>query len=139
MAAVELYKQKPPFDPSKCTAFVFITAGRDSIGDVLGELGEIDAVKERASTLGVYDIVSRAEALTYGELKEIVQEKIRRINKVLSTVTLVNREKDTDANLHGFCRDGDGGFIYINPPENKLDANGRLWWDYVPGKRKPGT
>jgi DNA-binding Lrp family transcriptional regulator len=136
MTAIEQYKQKQPFDPSKYTAFVFIEPDWGFEDSVLTELDKIDAVKERASVYGVYTIIARVQTLTLDELKGTVKEKIRKIGNVHSTLTNMYFGKDTEPDFHGFCRNESGGFSYINPPEDKLDESGRRWWDYVPEKKK---
>jgi DNA-binding Lrp family transcriptional regulator len=52
-------------------------------------LKEIPEVKETYVVYGVYDIVARIEAETRQEFKEIVSIKIRRLDKIRSTLTMI--------------------------------------------------
>lgn len=60
--------------------------------ELLKELREIENVKEAYSVYGVYDIVVRVEADTMERLKEIVTWRIRRLDKVRSTLTMIVME-----------------------------------------------
>ena len=70
-------------------AFVLINAEIGSEDDVLGELRRLDNVKESYVVYGVYDIVAKVEADSMDKLKEIVTWKIRRLDKVRSTLTMI--------------------------------------------------
>jgi DNA-binding Lrp family transcriptional regulator len=56
---------------------------------VLEELRKIDAVKEAYMLYGVYDVIAKVEADTMDKLKEIVTWKVRRLDKVQSTQTMM--------------------------------------------------
>ena len=71
------------------TAFVMINTEIGSEKEVLDEIRKIDAVKESYLTYGVYDIVAKVSADTMDNLKEIVTWKVRLINKLRSTLTMV--------------------------------------------------
>jgi len=60
--------------------------------ELLKELKEIENVKEAYSVYGVYDIIVKVEADTMERLKEIVTWKIRRLDKVRSTLTMIVME-----------------------------------------------
>lgn len=70
-------------------AFVLINAEIGSEDEVVGELRKIEHVKESYVVYGVYDIVAKVEADSMDKLKEIVTWKIRRLDKVRSTLTMI--------------------------------------------------
>ena len=70
-------------------AFVLINAEIGSEDEVVTELRKISTVKESYVVYGVYDIVAKVEAESMDKLKEIVTWKIRRLDKVRSTLTMI--------------------------------------------------
>ena len=70
-------------------AFVLINAEIGSENDVLAELKKIDNVKEAYVVYGVYDIIAKVEADTMDKLKSMVTWRIRRLDKVRSTLTMI--------------------------------------------------
>ncbi|MGA2459981.1 MAG: Lrp/AsnC ligand binding domain-containing protein [Candidatus Bathyarchaeia archaeon] len=70
-------------------AVVLINAEIGSEDEVAGELRKISNVKESYVVYGVYDIVAKVEADSMDKLKEIVTWKIRRLDKVRSTLTMI--------------------------------------------------
>lgn len=70
-------------------AFVLINAEIGSEGEVLNELRKVEGIEEACSVYGVYDIVAKVRAESMEKLKDIVTWKIRRINKVRSTLTMI--------------------------------------------------
>jgi DNA-binding Lrp family transcriptional regulator len=74
-------------------AFVLINTEIGSMEDVLQVLNDIPNVKEAYMVYGVYDIIAKVEADTMTKLKEIVTWKIRRIDKVRSTLTTIVMEE----------------------------------------------
>ncbi len=71
------------------TAFVLINAEIGSEGDVLKDLNAIPEVKEAYMVYGVYDIIARIETDTMQDLKDTISWKIRRLDKVRSTLTMI--------------------------------------------------
>lgn len=71
------------------TAFVLINAEIGSESEVLKGLKEIGEVKEAHMVYGVYDIIARISTETMQELKDIISWKIRRLDKVRSTLTMI--------------------------------------------------
>ena len=71
------------------SAFLLINADLSSEDEVAGELRKIPNVKESYVTYGIYDIVTRVEAESMEKLKEIVTWKIRRLDKMRSTLTMI--------------------------------------------------
>lgn len=70
------------------TAFVLIDTEIGSEADVLKAVKKVEGVDEAYAVYGVYDIVARVKADTMDKLKEIVTWRIRRLDKVKSTVTM---------------------------------------------------
>ncbi len=70
-------------------AIVLINAEIGSEDEVVAELRKIGNVKESYVVYGVYDIVAKVEADSMDKLKEIVTWKIRRLDKVRSTLTMI--------------------------------------------------
>ena len=57
--------------------------------EVLKGLKDIKEVEEAHMVYGVYDIIARIETDTMQELKDIISWKIRRLDKVRSTLTMI--------------------------------------------------
>ena len=53
------------------------------------DLQNIEGVEEAYSVYGVYDVVAKIEADSMDKLKEIITWRIRRLNKVRSTLTMI--------------------------------------------------
>ncbi|MBX5321060.1 MAG: Lrp/AsnC ligand binding domain-containing protein [Candidatus Bathyarchaeota archaeon] len=70
-------------------AFVLINTEIGSEADVLRDLKKIEGVEEAFAVYGVYDIIARVGAETMDKLKEIVTWRIRRLDKVRSTLTMI--------------------------------------------------
>ncbi len=70
-------------------AFVLINAEIGSEDSVVKELKGVPQVKEAYMVYGVYDIVAKVAADSMDKLKEIITWKIRRLNKVKSTLTMI--------------------------------------------------
>jgi DNA-binding Lrp family transcriptional regulator len=56
---------------------------------VIKRLNEIPQVKEIFAVYGVYDIITQLEAASIKELKDLISSKIRRIDGVRSTLTMI--------------------------------------------------
>jgi len=70
-------------------AFVLINADLGAEEDLLKKLRDIQNVKEVYVVYGVYDIVAKIEADTMEKVKETITWKIRRLDKVRSTLTMI--------------------------------------------------
>ena len=70
-------------------AFVLINAEMGAEANVLKAASSIPEVKEAHLVYGVYDIITMVEAATMQELKDAISWKIRRIEKVRSTITMI--------------------------------------------------
>ncbi|MGC8569016.1 MAG: Lrp/AsnC family transcriptional regulator [Nitrososphaeria archaeon] len=71
------------------TAYVLINTDMGYEGDVLKELKNIPGVKEVYLVYGVYDIIAKVEAESMEQVKEIITWKIRRLEKVRSTLSMI--------------------------------------------------
>ncbi|MFQ6054118.1 MAG: Lrp/AsnC family transcriptional regulator [Candidatus Bathyarchaeia archaeon] len=71
------------------TAFVLINAEIGAENEVLKDLKGIEEVKEAHMVYGVYDIIARVETDTMQDLKDTISWKIRRLDKVRSTLTMI--------------------------------------------------
>jgi DNA-binding Lrp family transcriptional regulator len=74
-------------------AFVLFNVETGSEDFVLKQLKNISSIEEAYVSYGVYDLIVRINAGTMEELKEIVTHKIRAINQVRSTLTLMMIEE----------------------------------------------
>ncbi len=70
-------------------AFVLINADLGGEEELVRELRSIENVKEVCIVYGVYDIVVKIEANTMEKVKETITWKIRRLDKVRSTLTMI--------------------------------------------------
>lgn len=70
-------------------AFVLINTEIGSEADVLKDLKKVEGVEEAFSVYGVYDIIAKVSTDTMDKLKEIVTWRIRRLDKVRSTLTMI--------------------------------------------------
>jgi DNA-binding Lrp family transcriptional regulator len=68
---------------------VLINADLGAEDDLLKDLRDIEFVKEVYIVYGVYDIVVKIEADTLEKVKETITWKIRRLEKVRSTLTMI--------------------------------------------------
>jgi len=70
-------------------AYVLINCDIGSEEFVMSELKEIDLVKEVNGTFGAYDIVVLVKADTVESLRDAISWKIRKIEKIRSTLTMM--------------------------------------------------
>ena len=74
------------------TAFVLINTELGSETDVLKDLKKVEGVAEVYAVYGTYDVVAKVKAETMDRLKEIVTVRIRKVNNVRATLTLMSSE-----------------------------------------------
>ena len=74
-------------------AYVLINCDLGSEDQIIEELKHISDVKEVHGTFGAYDIVSKVESDQVSTLRETIMWKIRKIDKVRSTLTLMGMDK----------------------------------------------
>lgn len=77
------------------TAIVLLNTDIGSEDEVLEQLSRIDGVVEASVVYGVYDVVVKVKAKTIEELKEIITNRIRKLSKVKSTLTMIVVEGKT--------------------------------------------
>jgi DNA-binding Lrp family transcriptional regulator len=70
-------------------ALVLMNVESGSEDEVLKELKRLEGVEEAYTSYGVYDLIAKIKADTMEQLKETVTRKIRALNKVRSTLTLI--------------------------------------------------
>ena len=74
-------------------AFVLINVESGSEVEVLDEIKKSKGVEEAFYAYGVYDIIAKIQAETMEKLREAVAQRMRGINKVRSTLTLIIMEE----------------------------------------------
>lgn len=70
-------------------AFVLVNADLGGEEELVKELKKIENVKEVFVVYGVYDLVAKIEADSMEKVKETITWKIRRLDKVRSTLTMI--------------------------------------------------
>jgi DNA-binding Lrp family transcriptional regulator len=70
------------------SAFILINCDFKSISEVIGELKKIPQVIQVHPVEGVYDIVTKINALTEEDLRKVVL-RIRYFDNVISTLTMI--------------------------------------------------
>ncbi len=73
-------------------AYVLINCEIGAEVSIISQLKEIDLVKEVHGTFGAYDVLGVVEADTVEALRETISWKIRKIEKIRSTLTLMTIE-----------------------------------------------
>jgi len=73
-------------------AYVLIGVEIGATEEVLRELRGMPEVKESYGVYGVYDIIVKVEADDMPSLKDVISSKIRQIDKVRNTVTMIISE-----------------------------------------------
>ena len=71
------------------TAYILLNTEIGAENQVLKALKKVEGVEEAHGLWGVYDIVARVKADTMDKLKDIVTWRIRRLDKVRSTLTMI--------------------------------------------------
>ena len=71
------------------TAFLLLNTKTGSEADVLRELKKIESIKDVTLVYGAYDIVLRVESNSINELKQTITWKIRKIDYVTETQTMI--------------------------------------------------
>ena len=73
-------------------AFVLVNVEAGEDKEVLENMKKIPEVKASYMVYGVYDIVVMVESDTLDKLREMVTKKIRQLDKVRSTMTMIVME-----------------------------------------------
>jgi DNA-binding Lrp family transcriptional regulator len=71
------------------SAFLFINAELLFVEDAINKLKEIPEIVDVYKVQGIYDIIARVNSDTEEKLKELVSERIRRIDRITGTVTVI--------------------------------------------------
>jgi len=71
------------------TAYVLINCDLGYEDSVIDTLKDIDDVKEAHGTFGAYDIIAKVEDKKVETLRETITWKIRKIDRIRSTLTLM--------------------------------------------------
>jgi DNA-binding Lrp family transcriptional regulator len=74
------------------SAYVLINTEIGGEEDVIAQLKDMSEVEEVSVVYGVYDIVAKITSDTMENLKEIITTKVRHLNKVRSTMTMIAAE-----------------------------------------------
>jgi len=74
------------------SAYVLINTEIGGEEDVIAQLKNMKEVEEVSVVYGVYDIVAKITSDTMENLKEIITTKVRHLNKVRSTMTMIAAE-----------------------------------------------
>ena len=70
-------------------AYVFINCDLGYEAEIIDELKQLEDVKETHGVFGVYDILVKLESANVENLRDIITWKIRKLNRVRSTLTLM--------------------------------------------------
>ena len=76
-------------------AYILINCEIGSEEDVITALKSVDGIKEVHGTFGAYDILTKIESSIVETLREIITWKIRKIDQIRSTLTLMGVEGQT--------------------------------------------
>ena len=71
------------------TAYVLINCDLGYEAEVIDEVKQLEDVKEAHGVFGAYDILAKVESDSVEHLRETITWKIRRLNRVKSTLTLL--------------------------------------------------
>ncbi len=73
-------------------SYVLMSCESGAEKSILVELKSLESVKEISGLFGSYDIIVKLEAASEEKLEDIVVSKIRNIQKIRTTVTLIVKE-----------------------------------------------
>ncbi len=69
-------------------AYILIQCDLGSEVEIIQELSKIQEISEVRGTYGIYDIFCKIEADSKDVLDDIITNKIRKVSKIRSTITL---------------------------------------------------
>ncbi len=69
-------------------AYVLIQCDLGSEVEIIQELGKVQEITEVRGTYGIYDMFCKIEADSKDVLDDIITNKIRKVSKIRSTITL---------------------------------------------------
>jgi len=73
-------------------AYVLVSCDLGFDAEIVDEIKQIDDVKEVRGVFGAYDIIVKLESANVENLRDIITWKIRKLNRVRSTLTLMTME-----------------------------------------------
>ena len=74
------------------TCFVLINVVANKEDDVYNALVNVDEIEGIREVFGQYDLIARAEADDLGTVRKLIIDKVRSVDGVVSTATLVTTE-----------------------------------------------
>lgn len=74
------------------TAYVLINCDLGSEQKIIDQIKPLDGVKEIKGVFGAYDILAKIETPTAESLRDTITWKIRKIDRIRSTLTLMGVE-----------------------------------------------
>ena len=81
-------------------AYILINCNIGEEESVKDQLRSIEGVKDVHQTFGAYDIVTKVELPTAEKLRDIITWKIRKIQEIRSTLTMMSAEIKKKPNDH---------------------------------------
>ena len=77
------------------TAYILINCELGSEESIIQQLKNITGISEVSGTFGAYDVLAKIESPTAETVREIITWKIRKVNQIRSTLTLMGIEGQT--------------------------------------------
>jgi len=74
-------------------AFVLIMCSSESVESIIKQIDEIDTVTETAAVDGPWRIIAKLEAIDLDHIREAIRWKLRKMDGIESTLTLVEYMK----------------------------------------------
>ena len=74
-------------------AYVLISCDLGFDAEIIHEIKQLEDVKEVHWVFGAYDILAKVESANVKNLRDVITWKIRKLNRVRSTLTLIVPEK----------------------------------------------
>ncbi len=74
------------------TAYVLITCDLGYEAEIVDEIKQFEDVKEAHEVFGAYDILAKVESANVKDLRDTITWKIRKLDRVRSTLTLMSIE-----------------------------------------------
>jgi len=71
------------------TAYVLINCELGYEAEIIDEIKQLEDVKETHEVFGAYDILAKVESANEKNLRDTIAWKIRKLNRVRSTLTLI--------------------------------------------------
>ncbi len=73
-------------------AYVLVSCDLGFDAEIIDEIKQVEDVKEVRGVFGAYDILVKLESANAEILRDIIMWKIRKLNRVRSTLTLMTAE-----------------------------------------------